>query len=415
MSTATYAASDHAERHQPAISMDRLQRICLWLMIASGFAVSFEPAPYEILFVVSLVAFMAGGLRVSMVFAPLILFLAAYNIGGFMSVMPILENSKARMFVIISVYMAATSIFFAMGVLRSPQTIMATVRNPWIVAALFASINGIIGYFDVFGLGAQWAPISRAQGLFKDPNVLSTFLIAPAVFLIQDIIITKDRWSIIKLPVLAIVVAALFLAFSRGAWINAVAATIMMIGLHFVLTPSVALKGRILLYTIAGVIAASAMLSIALSFEAVREIFLLRFSLNQSYDVGETGRFGRQLKSLSDLITMPNGLGPLQFSRKYGEDPHNVFLNAFSSYGWTGGISYILLIMSTLLTSWRAIFTNGPLQRHSIAIYAVLITTILQGVQIDTDHWRHFYLLLGLAWGLYAATLVWQSNQQQNT
>jgi hypothetical protein len=27
-----------------------------------------------------------------------------------------------------------------------------------------------------------------------------------------------------------------------------------------------------------------------------------------------------------------------------------------------------------------------------------------EGFVIDTDHWRHFYLLLGMIWGLFAAT-----------
>jgi hypothetical protein len=310
--------------------------------------------------------------------------------------------------------MAVTAIFLAMAVFRAPVSIMATVRNAWVVAALFAAINGIVGYFDLFGMGQAWAPISRAQGLFKDPNVLSTFLIAPAVFLIQDIVVNRCRWSLVKLPVLLIVMVALFLAFSRGAWINAIAATGLMIALHFILTPSYALKGRIVLLSIAGLIAVGVLISIALSIEAVREIFLIRFSLNQTYDVGETGRFGRQLNSLRDLVALPNGMGPLQFSKKYGEAPHNVFLNAFSAYGWTGGFAYLLLIGSTLMTAWRSIFTAGPLQQHSIAVYAVLITTILQGVQIDTDHWRHFYILLGLAWGLYAATIAWSPGLQQN-
>ena len=32
--------------------------------------------------------------------------------------------------------------------------------------------------------------------------------------------------------------------------------------------------------------------------------------------------------------------------------------------------------------------------------FFVLFVTILQGLQIDTDHWRHMYLLFGLVWGL---------------
>lgn len=396
---------------EPLLSMALVQRAALWLMIASGFVVSIEPAPYEMLFVLTLAVFFAGGMRVSIVFAPLIVFLSVYNIGGFLSVMPIVYDSKARMFVIISVYMAITAIFFAMAVLRDPMRILAVMRNAWVFAGLIASINGMIGYFNVFGLGEAWAPISRAQGMFKDPNVLSTFLIMPFVFLVQDIVVLRSRWSWLKIPVLVVIAAGLFLAFSRGAWINAIAATGLMIGLSFVLTPSLALRGRIILYAITGVIVFGILLSVALSIPAVREIFLIRFSLKQEYDVGETGRFARQFKSLFELVALPNGYGPLQFGLKWGEDPHNVFLNAFASYGWLGGFSYLLLIVSTIMGMWQSIFSKTPWQHHSIAVNCVMLTTILQGVQIDTDHWRHFYTLLGLSWGLYAATIGWQASQ----
>ena len=389
----------------PLLAMESVQRFFLWLMIASGFVVSIEPAPYEGLFAITLLLFLAGGMQVSMIFGPLILFLSLYNIGGFFSVMPILYDAKAKMFVYVSVYMAVTAIFFAMAVLRAPGPILAIIRNAWVFAGVIAAINGMIGYFNVFGLGEAWAPIQRAQGLFKDPNVLSTFLIAPFVFLVQDIVVLKRRWALIRLVMLTVIAGGLFLAFSRGAWINAMAATAMMVALSFLLTRSLALRGRIILYVVAGVIAFGLLLSVALSIEKVREIFLLRFSLNQSYDVGETGRFGRQLNSLTELVALPNGYGPLEFGKIWGEAPHNVFLNAFASYGWLGGFSYLLLIMSTIGIMWRSILTASPWQHHAIAVNSVLLATILQGVQIDTDHWRHFYLLLGLSWGLYAATV----------
>ncbi len=409
--TAAASIATNLNLPAPVLSMALVQRAVLWLMIASGFVVSIEPAPYEVLFVLTLVVFFAGGMRVSIVFAPLIVFLSLYNIGGFLSVMPIIYDSTARTFVIVSVYMAVTAIFFAMAVLRDPMRILAVMRNAWVFAALIASINGMIGYFNVFGLGEAWAPISRAQGMFKDPNVLSTFLVMPFIFLVQDIVVLRCRWTLLKIPVLVVIAAGLFLAFSRGAWINAIAATGLMIGLSFVLTPSLALRGRIILYAITGVIIFGIMLSVALSIPAVRDIFLIRFSLEQQYDVGETGRFARQFKSLFELVALPNGYGPLQFALRWGEDPHNVFLNAFASYGWLGGFSYMLLIGSTIMGMWQSVFSKTPWQHHSIAVNSVMLTTILQGVQIDTDHWRHFYALLGLSWGLYAATLGWQASQ----
>jgi hypothetical protein len=33
----------------------------------------------------------------------------------------------------------------------------------------------------------------------------------------------------------------------------------------------------------------------------------------------------------------------------------------------------------------------------------------LQAFQIDVDHWRHVYMLLGMVWGLEAARVTWVS------
>ena len=87
-----------------------------------------------------------------------------------------------------------------------------------------------------------------------------------------------------------------------------------------------------------------------------------------------------------------------------GQDPHNVFLNAFASYGWLGGISYLLLTVSTIVIGFKAMLMRTPWQNYAIVVFCPLFATILQGVQIDTDHWRHFYWMLGLMWGLFAAS-----------
>ena len=57
---------------------------------------------------------------------------------------------------------------------------------------------------------------------------------------------------------------------------------------------------------------------------------------------------------------------------------------------------------ATTYVGWTLVFRRTPTQNHAIVLWSVLFVTILQGIQIDTDHWRHFYLLLGLVWGLAA-------------
>jgi hypothetical protein len=313
------------------------------------------------------------------------------------------------MFTVVSFYMAVTSMFLAFCVAADPMDRMAIIRNAYVVAGVLASIAGLIGYFNLGGIGAAWAPMQRAQGTFKDPNVLSTFLIPPAIFLIQGFLLGTAKWRLVAGGALAIILAALFLAFSRGAWVSMAGAVALLVAITFIVTPSVALRMRIIVLVTLGIVMMIGLLAFLLSFEQVRMLFTERASLVQSYDAGETGRFGKQLNAIPLLLERPLGFGPIQFRNIFGGDPHNVFLNAFASYGWLGGISYFLLILATLAAGWKAIFTRTPWQHHAIAVFCPLLTTILQGIQIDTDHWRHFYLLLGLIWGLYAASATYRS------
>ena len=65
-------------------------------------------------------------------------------------------------------------------------------------------------------------------------------------------------------------------------------------------------------------------------------------------------------------------------------------------------MAWVSLMVATAYVGWRLVFRPGPTQLHAIAIWSVLFVTILQGFQIDSDHWRHLYLMLGLVWGLAA-------------
>lgn len=383
----------------------------LWLMLASGWFVVVEPAPFDIIFILVVLVFLFSGLSVNVAIAPLMLFLLIYNFGGFVSYMQVFGEPKAYMFVVTSIYMAVMAIFLAICIPADPLGRMATIRNGWIFAGVIASITGLVGYFNVGGMEAQWAPIARAQGTFKDPNVMSTFIIAPAIFVVQGFMLGTQKWKVFSAAALGIMLVALFLAFSRGAWISFIMSAVLLAVITFTISPSLKLRSRIILLSLAGVILIAAMLVILLSFEATRNIFEDRFSLIKDYDVGEYGRFGRQAISLQYLLERPWGFGPTFFRQLFGQDPHNVYIHAFSSYGWIGGFIYPLLCISTIAAGWKAVMTRTPWQNQAIACYCPLLATMVQGIQIDTDHWRHFYLLLGLIWGFYAATVAYGREQ----
>ena len=103
-------------------------------------------------------------------------------------------------------------------------------------------------------------------------------------------------------------------------------------------------------------------------------------------------------------LDYPVGIGPLQFRRFFPEDTHNSFLNAFMSGGWISGILYPVLVFTTAIYGLRFVFVRTPWQKTYIVIISTLVVTLLESFIIDTDHWRHYFMLLGLTWGVAVAS-----------
>jgi hypothetical protein len=404
--TAGYPSRPSTRPGLTSLPLTSVQAAAVWAMMALSFFVRIEPAPCDLLFAIAVMVYLVlGGLNVSVLAGPLILYLLLYNLGGFMSFLEVSNEQKAGMFVLTSVYMATSAVFFCFYVLDDTERRFAVFKNGYIAGAFIASVIGLIGYFNIGGTGAYLSPIFRAQGTFKDPNVLSTYIILPALLLTQDVMLGTKKWRFSRYFGLLVIVACLFLAFSRGAWVNFAGAVMLMVILTFALTPSRELRSRIILLAILGTVLLGIMLAGLLSIDVVKAAFEDRATLAKDYDSGEFGRFGNQLNAIPILLESPLGFGPTKFRKIFSLDPHNVYLNAFSSYGWLGGVTYMLLIVSTLIVGFRAALIRTPWQGQSIALFCAFLTTALQGVQIDTDHWRHFYWMLGLNWGFYAASM----------
>ena len=406
MTSAALPAPARPPRRAPLrLSIAGAQRNLLWLFILCGAFASIEPSPYEIFFVFALLAFAMRGLSFDRGMIPLILGLALFNVGGVLALAPFVGDRDSVTFIGISLYISITAIFFAALVARSPLERMRTIRSGYVAAGCIASFFAIVGYFDIGGSSEYFTLYGRASGTFKDPNVLGSFLVPPVVWLTQDIMLERGGGWLRGVPPLLVMLTALLLSFSRGSWGVWVASTMLMVGLTFLTTRSPALRQRIVGVSIVGLIGVAILLAIALSIPAIRDVYDIRASLSQDYDIGETGRFGDQLRSLPLLLDLPFGFGPLQFRNHFhGEDPHNVYLNAFASYGWIGGLSFAAFTAATVYLGWRLAFQRTPLQTQAIAVWSCLFVQILQGFQIDTDHWRHLFLLMGALYGLIAAS-----------
>jgi O-Antigen ligase len=390
------------------MSVEAIRSGLVALIFVSSFYTLSNPAPCDLLFALALLMFMRSGLHLSAAIMPLMLLLMIYNFSGLVSyiVVPV-GNEDARDYLIGLAYTSTAGLFLAAYIAEDPVARFLHVMKAWWIGGTIGAAIGLASYFSVPPFASVLPDFAgRVVGGYKDPNVFSTWLILPLVVMLQFFITGRLRigfWSGVSF---LLMFSALFLAFSRGAWINTLASVTLMIGMTYFLSPSRALRGRIVFSALSGAVLLAMVLAVLLSVPAVRELFLDRFTLVKNYDAGETGRFGNQLNSIPLLLERPFGFGPMQYREIFNLDPHNTFLNAFASNGWVGGIAYFLLVVSTMIAGLRAALACTPCQPFAIACLACFIATALQGVQIDMENWRHYYWLIGIIWGLYAASVA---------
>lgn len=363
----------------------------------SGFVLR-EPAPYE-LYMAGLIAVWAlFDLRISHRVLPLLVFLTLFCIGGMMSLTQMADLRDTPLYVAVSLFLAFTAVFVAAAIEMRPA-LLRPMFLAWVAAAVLTAILGILGYFSAFPGAEMFTRYGRASGVFEDPNVFGPFLVLPGIFLLHRLMTgSLARAPLYALP-LIVIAAGIFLSFSRGAWGLVAAAALLLISALFLQSSSGVFRLRIAVMSLAACVLLAVVVAIALQIPAVSELFSLRAQLVQDYDSSRLGRFSRYAPGFLMAMENPLGIGPLTFGRIFGEDTHNIWLKALLDYGWLGFAAYLTLIVWTLAAGFRILFRNRPWQPYLLCAYVVLSGHVALGTIIDTDHWRHFYILLGMVWG----------------
>lgn len=382
----------------------RLARVLLAFTVFCGAFVFMEPAPYEFAFALLCCALLVKGLRVPALLGLPIICLALWICGGILSMAANGAGAEEITYMAISAYLAVTTIVFAALMAEDPERNAATIRSAWLAGAFITATAGVAGYFHLLPGSDQFVLFGRARGMFKDPNVFAPFLVFPALLLLQDMLAGSARKLLTSGMLMLLLVAGILLSLSRASWGHLLFSGALMAGLMFLTSTTNRLRVRMVGAGIFGLCLAGALLAGLLAIPGVADVFLARAELFQDYDAGTFGRFGTQLRALPELLSDPFGFGPYGFGRIYGQDPHNVFLNGLATYGWIGGLSYLLFVLTTLAAGARTVLIRTPWQQFQIAAFATYTGASLEGMVIDTDHWRHYFLLAGLVWGLAIAS-----------
>lgn len=388
-------------RPQFSLSVKSLGNGALWIAaFLSGFVIE-EPAPYELYMVLLTVVWMACGLKLRREFTPLIIMMMLYISGGIISIPFAQEMGDAVMYIAVSGFLAITAMFYAAIIADEPER-FRVIQSGYTFSAVLVAAIGIAGYFKLFPGADYFTLYDRARGTFQDPNVFGPFLVLPTVLLIQKLLRESVFRNLAVLPPLAILLLGVFLSFSRGAWGVLFAAVVIVYFLALISEQNTARRGRLILLAIAGLTAVVALLAAALSIDTVASMFEQRARLVQEYDGARLGRFARYALGFQLVMEHPLGIGALEFNNYFPEDEHNVYLKGFTTYGWLGGTVYIFMALWTACAMVPTLFKSRPWTAFTQCVFAVFIAHLILSIIIDTDHWRHMYMLYGLCWGLIA-------------
>ena len=292
--------------------------------------------------------------------------------------------------------------FLSAIIWRSPERNGSAIVAGVLVSSVIAAMLGILGYFNLFVSPELYTEFGRATGTFVDPNVFAPALIFPTLYLLQRCAAQPNQGVWWCAPLIFLLLLAIFLSFSRGAWLNFVVSALFFWGLSYSSGNS-STRRRLVLFSMFTVTMMSAIVFWALSSADVSALFWERFSLTQSYDVAENGRFNNMYNALLAAGENPLGLGPYQWALIAGLMPHNTYVNFFVSGGVIALSGFLLLVVTTLRIGFRAIRFSPPMKNVLIAALAALVGLLVQCLLIDINHWRHFYIIAALVWGLALA------------
>jgi O-antigen ligase len=373
----------------------------LWLLIFLGSFVFFEPAPYDLLAAGLFLFLFVGKLRVPPGLGFPMTALTVFVLANLFSLTMGHDLERSLFYFAVTFYLLLTWLLFASWVYVDPDRVLPMIWHAYIVTAVFSSVFGVMGYLGIDPPGRiEFATVwGRAKGVFKDPNVYGPFLVPVAVYLFARLGNRLDRWTIQRGALALFITGGILIGFSRAAWGNFVAAMVVF-GLLRLITsadPKETVRKVFLGLAIGGV--AAAVLGGVLALTPIGDTFSTRLSL-QTYDVETGGRFANMARALDLSFENPFGIGPGHSEFDLIRSTHNTFLRILVENGWLALIAFIAFLVATI---WRLSALSLKATPHRISVHVVLaslVGTTANSLVIDSLHWRHFFLLFGMGWGL---------------
>jgi hypothetical protein len=366
--------------------------------------VDVQPAPVDAIFALLIATTVATVRTRPLIPAFIALPLAGYVLLTILSITNAVDLKRAISFEGITLYMVVLGVWLS----------WAFAKREWVRVGMkmyvtAAAVSGALGpsalYLHISSRMVYGG--TRAEGLFKDPNVYSAFLVPAAIILLDEITEPKllgwRRRTDIAL--FAIVSLGVVISYSRAAWLNYTLAILTLVFVQSNRRGGLRRAAKSI-----GIIAAGALAGFVVLAATGSLSFLFERSHLQTYD---QQRFSNQDTAFSDMFRHVFGFGSGQSEILRPLSTHSTFVRAAFEQGFLGLAMLALVILGTLICAIHLARQTAEVNGvGTAALLGIWLGQVVNSFFIDTLHWRHLWIWAALIWCSYTLVTREQSGEQ---
>lgn len=373
--------------------------IFVWIAVALGVVAFFEPAPSDIGFALLMVqGIVFANLRWTRALTVPLVLLGFFVLANLTSLCFAIDPAQGAVYLLVTCFMLVSWLFVVGLLAKFEERGLTILMSGYTIGGVVSALLAILAYFNLIPFTETLLFYDRIKGFFKDPNVFGPYLVIAAAYALLCVQmgkgskVSKGFW----LASCLISTIGVLLCYSRAGWANFAITFFAYFALNAIANRKQgALKKNIIFFIIISVVL-GAVIAYAMTLTQVGNVVASRTEV-QTYD---EDRFATHDAAIELGLEHPLGVGPGQSFLLLDYATHSLYLRVFSENGVIGLASFLAFLLLTLaravVLSQRA---SNSFQRSMFSLVAAAITgALFNSFLIDTLHWRHFWLLLALAW-----------------
>lgn len=368
-------------------------QIVLFITMFTSSVVLLEPSPYDLFMMLFLsIILLSTHLKLNKTITFPIILCLLFLLANATSMFFVQYPTTAIFYFIITCYLVVTFIILIGFLQIAKAGTVHVILGGYYCAALIATVIGMLAYFYLLPSSDLFLMFGRVKSTFKDPNVFGPFLVIPALFALSlsEAVGKKASSRIIHFLLFILLTIGIIISFSRAAWGN----FSISLFLYILLAKKEFLAARLrtILFI---VVLAIPVVMVLIQSPAIEDLLSSRLTIKQ-YD---SDRFGTQKEAFNHGFSNLLGMGPGQSEMVFQYSPHSLYARVFTENGVIGLLAILSIILLSIWQSYKNYRHSGYLESPIYAIiFSSLVGLAFNSFFIDTLHWRHFWIVLALAW-----------------